>query len=380
MGNGGAYQKTAAQAEADKRMMQDIVDGLALRVDQLVPQCLPKAVRSGDGWYIGSIEGEPGRSMKIWRRTGIWKDYNPGHRRATGDMLHLVTYCLFADKRADAIAWAKSELGLDDKDPERVRMTIRAAAEARARDFEAEQLKTRTRARDLWHGSRADPTPDTIEGTPAFSYLATRAIDLSVLGRIPRSLRYRPDVWCPVAKAKRPAMIACIMGLDGHLLGVHRTYLDIADWDHATRRGPVRNVKVEPRPGKIKSHKLTLGIYTGGCIPLWKGESRKTLREIEAGTPVFVSEGIEDGLSWAMAHPRDRVVAAVALANMGGLALPPQAGPLTIIMQNDPDGSEAVASLEGVIQRQQEAGRTVRLVRPPTGFKDFNDVLLGKTA
>jgi hypothetical protein len=202
------------------------------------------------------------------------------------------------------------------------------------------------------------------------SYLEARGIDFAKLGRMPGSLRYRPDVWCPERRGKYPAMIACIMGPDA-LLGVHRTYLDISAWSHRLRKGWVEKAKVE-------NPKLSLGVYAGGCIPLWKGQCRKTLREIDAGTPVYVSEGIEDGLSIAMARPELRIVAGVALANIGGLELPPQAGPIVLIGQNDPIGSKAAEAFERSVQRQQEAERKVQFIFPPPEFKDFNDQLMGR--
>jgi hypothetical protein len=102
-----------------------------------------------------------------------------------------------------------------------------------------------------------------------------------------------------------------------------------------------------------------------------------------AGTPVYVSEGIEDGLSVAIADPALTVVAGVALANMGGLELPPQAGPLVFIGQNDAIDGKAVEAFERAVARQQEAARTAnrpmpKLFFPPPQFKDFNDQLLGK--
>jgi hypothetical protein len=73
----------------------------------------------------------------------------------------------------------------------------------------------------------------------------------------------------------------------------------------------------------------------------------------------------------------------VALANMGGLLLPPQAGPLIFIGQRDPIDGKALEAFERAVARQQEQaaaqGRPMpEIVWPGEGYKDFNDQLMGK--
>jgi hypothetical protein len=389
-------EQSEARSAPNSISPREIETALQQRVDSLVPELLPAARADGRFWVVGSVDGEPGQTLKINRsgaRQGCWTDFNAGaHPDArSGDMLKLIAIVRFGGwsqdgAKAKSIGWAKSWLGWDSLDPDRLE-TVRREAVARAAANDAaaaEELKAkRTQAEWLWNGAipiarveRRESGFLIVQRTPAFDYLAARLPGFEALvlarGRVPGSLRYRPDVWCRERRGKHPAMIACIMGLnDGSLLGVHRTYLDISRWDHATRRGPVSKAKVE-------NPKLSLGHYAGGCIPLWKGASPATLREIPAGTAVYASEGIEDGLSVALAAPELRVVAGVALANLGALALPEQAGELVLIGQNDPIGSKAVDAFERVVARQQAAGRRVRLMFPKPEYKDFNDQLLGK--
>lgn len=364
---------------------REIAAMLDAQAEALARELLTGGRREGKFFCAGSVDGEAGQSLKVnlsGAMQGKWTDFSAakGSDDYSGDMLQLIAVVKFggwgsAEGKRSAIEWAKSWLGLDDLSPDRLATVKREAAERQAKsakEAEKEKAEGRKRAGWLWHGA----VP--IAGTPAQAYLEARGIDFARLGRLPGSLRYRPDVWCPVRKSKQPAMIAGIMALDGGLAGVHRTYLDIHGWDHARRRGVVHVVKVQDAKGRWKSHKMSLGLYTGGCIPLWKGACSKTLRAITAGTPVYVSEGIEDGLSVALASPELRVVAGVALANIGGLQLPPQAGPVVFIGQNDPIGSKAADAFEGAIARQQEAGRKVQFFFPAPTFKDFNDQLLGK--
>jgi hypothetical protein len=68
--------------------------------------------------------------------------------------------------------------------------------------------------------------------------------------------------------------------------------------------------------------KKSLGKYRGGFIPLWKGEHRCSLKDLPPGTPIYVSEGIEDGLSVALARPSAGDRGRVAVGNIGALELP----------------------------------------------------------
>lgn len=373
----GLHQIGAREIEAELRA----------RVDSLVPELLSDARPDGGFWCAGSVAGEAGQSLKVNRRgprQGLWTDFSAaeGSDSYSGDMLQLVAAVKFGGwsieaNRGPAIGWAKSWLGWDNLSPDRFKTIRREAAQKRQAQAEAgarEQEKRRESAGQLWHSSFSLP------GTPALAYLLGRVPGLERLGRLPASLRFHPEVWCPVRRAKHPAMVACIIALSGELLAVHRTYLDLS----AGKGGPVVVWKLPPdAKGRVKSHKQTLGQYQGGCIPLWKGACGRTLREIAAGTPVDASEGVEDGLTIALACPDKRIVAGVALANLGGLDLPPQAGPFSFIGQND-ENPKTIAALERAVARQQEraaqdgSNRAVRTYYPDPAYKDFNDQLLGK--
>jgi hypothetical protein len=364
----------------------EIATALNARVDTVVPKLLSAARCDRRFWLIGSVDNEPGQSLKVNRtghNQGLWTDFSApdGTDERGGDLIKLVCMVLFGgwsrgkDARSQAFAWAKSFLGFDDLPPERLKTVQRDIAERQAKaidDAAREEAAKRDRAWQLWRDA------DGIPRTPAASYLQGRGIDLEQLGKAPGSLRYRPDVWCAERRAKVPAMLAAIIR-DGVHVGTHRTYLDISGWSHRDKSGPVKVVKIrDPSSGKLKSHKSSLGRFSGGHIPLWKGERPETLHKLAPGTPVYLSEGIEDGLSIAFKRPTLRVVAGVSLGNMGGLVLPDGMGPLVLIGQNDDTDSPAIAAFERVVQRQQQAGRHVQTIFPPAEFKDFNDWLCGK--
>lgn len=359
----------------------EIARMLNKRAATLGPQLIPDLRRStGAMMECGSIDGGKGQSLKLHidgPRMGQWRDYAMDGSRdgAGGDMLELVRMVRTGGDMVAAIKWAKAYLGIDQNIDagalERRRIADRAEQAARERAHADEMARNRSRAQALFFG--AVPIP----GTPAQSYLTSRAIEPSALGNAPASLRYRPDVWCSVRspganRAKFPAMIAAIFGLDGQMLGVHRTYLDISQWCHATRSGVVTKAPLG------KEAKRTFGLSLGGHIPVWKGCHRQTLRDIPDGTAIYLSEGIEDALSVACCDPSLRVIAGVSLSKLGHVALPPQMGPLVMVAQRDPVGSSAAQAFEDAIARHQSAGRTVKIMWPPDGYKDFNDFLMGK--
>jgi hypothetical protein len=208
---------------------------------------------------------------------------------------------------------------------------------------------------------------EAIAGTPVEAYLGGRGIRLEQLGRVPNCLAFDPELYCKEAQRKLPAMLAAIVDVRGRHIATHRTWLapdGKGGWGKADLEEP----------------KKVLGRFKGGYIPLWKGACRKTLAELDAGVDVYASEGIEDGLSAAMAKPELRIVAAVTLGNIGELELPDQAGRLVIIGQRDTH-PRTLEAIERAIALQQERGREVWLTPPPAGgFKDVNEALQAEVA
>lgn len=161
-----------------------------------------------------------------------------------------------------------------------------------------------------------------------------------------------------------PAMVTAMTSLDGTHVATHRTYLEY-------RRGRWFKASVD-KP------KMVLGDFAGAHMALHKGASgRMPLKDVPAGTVPHISEGIEDGLTIAMADSDRRVLAASSIDNIGGLALPDQVGAIVLICQNDKPGGAADLGLERQIARHQAAGREVSCLWPDPGFKDFNDQLRG---
>ncbi len=251
----------------------------------------------------------------------------------------------------DAAARLAGETGVDATAP---RMPKRDPAPA-ARG--AEETDDRRRRAALRLFLEAKPS---LAGTPAAEYLAARGIDLALLSRQPRSLRFHPALQHHESGRVFPALIAGVVGPGGAFSASHRTWLQ---QDEAGRWVKAR----------VANPKLSLGIVAAGCIPIWRGASGKSLRDAGPDEVVVIGEGIETCLSIALACPELRVLAAVSLGNLGRVALPEQVR--SVILAADNDVKEAARrGLQRAVELHLAAGRSVRVARSPVG-KDFNDAL-----
>ncbi|QQN75029.1 toprim domain-containing protein [Croceicoccus sp. YJ47] len=352
---------------------RDIAQMLNAQAEALAWSLFPAGHKAGGFFCIGSIDGEKGQSLKIrlkGSRQGTWADYSKarGEPGAQGDMLKLLQATIADGDLAAAVREAKKFLNLESMDPralERQRKRAQLSAERAALREASDKEKTRINARRLWWA--ASPlTPSS----PPVLYLQGRGIDFAHLGKLPGAIRFHRGVWQPELRREVPAMVTAFTDLSGQHAGTHCTFLQ--------READGRWVKLR---GVATVKKIVGRTYWGAHIPLWKGVQRGKLADIRPGTPVDVAEGIEDGLSFAMADPAARVIAAGTLGNIAALRLPPQAGTMNILAQRDPDGSMAAASLEKAIADQQRiarsdgSGRQVACRWTPEGIKDWNDWL-----
>ena len=86
----------------------DIARALADNIEALAAELLPAGVGCGREWNVGSIAGEPGRSLAVelvGDRRGLWLDRaNPDD---AGDALDLVAAVLFDGEKGRALAWGR---------------------------------------------------------------------------------------------------------------------------------------------------------------------------------------------------------------------------------------------------------------------------------
>lgn len=354
--------------------VSDIAEMLRQQPEGLCWHLFPNGKKAGGHFVIGSVEGEAGKSLRVTLRgpkVGTWADYSraPGEPGGKGDMLKLLQLALGLDI-GGAVAEAKRWLQIESLDPnalERQRLRARHAQERSERDHAENVERKRRAAVALW----ATSSP-LVPSSPPVKYLEGRGIDFGVLGRLPGAIRFKPDMEHPEKDRewRGPAMITRFNALDGTPAAAHITFLErLPDGRWVKLRG-VETVK-----------KIHSPAYWGAHIPLWKGaQAHRKLADIKPGTPVEVAEGIEDGLSYAMANPEARIVAAGTLGNIGQLVLPAQAGAMNILAQRDVK-PEPIAALEAAIASQQKraredgSNRAVNCRWPGDGFNDWNDWL-----
>ncbi len=183
-------------------------------------------------------------------------------------------------------------------------------------------------------------------GTVVETYLRSRGIRLS----IPPTLRFHPSLKHPNGKSY-PAMIGAVMNADGHLIGVHRTFLTPDG-----KKAPVEPVK------------MSLGGVSGGAVRL-----------VARGAPfvpakLAVGEGLETGLSIAQMNRGLSVWAALSTSGMCNLIVPGGVREIIICADGDDAGDKAARYLK---KRLEYERRAVRIARAPRG-KDFNDLLCSK--
>ena len=342
----------------------DIVNMLTDRLDALCVAVLPRGRREGHDWVEASTaRGGLGDSLKVClngARRGVFVHFANGNH-ARGDALELIAYVMFNGDKKKAIAWAKSWLGLDSNDPARIKQQrLKAAANQKKREAEfEEQVERRKRgAKALWLNAS-----EKVIGSPVDFYLMGRGIGLSDLPKVPGSLRYAHSLKHPDGHLY-PAMVAAIHTASGEFTGVHRTFLSKI------------NDTTYKKAALGQQAKMVYGPYAGGFIPLSRGASGDKFKD--GSDSVILCEGIEDGLSLALALPQYRVLSCISVGNFQNIRLPQNMRHVVIAADNDAPDSAAGRALQAAVDRFIDEGRDVEVAHSPVG-KDFNDCLVHHT-
>lgn len=338
--------------------------------------------RGGDHWGLCPFHAEKTPSFKVDEGGGFYKCHGCG---AGGDAFAYVaarTGCDFPAAVEDLAIRAGLQADRDGRTapkakPVAERLSGQEQDEARARNTRA--------AVAMWLNGR-----ERLSGTPAAAYLAGRGIDLARLGRQPRVLRFHEGLRHPETGDRlHPALVAAVCDGAGRHVATHRTFLQTLP---STRIGqPGRVVKLRG----VKDPKLSFGPIRGGAIRLWRGQTADPRTgEVKPAPPVgrlkpdapaddrwvWLTEGIEDALTLALARPSVRIWAAISGGNFAAVELPDQVAGVVIVADNDGDGSQASRAVDRAIAAHRAAGRQVKLCRPPPGFKDANEMVTGETA
>lgn len=197
-----------------------------------------------------------------------------------------------------------------------------------------------------------------IEGTPAAVYLRTRGIIMDP----PHTLRFArivpPQIEGNGLVAANgtdplPALIAIVTDAAGQLIGLQRTYL--------TENGEKAATKSTDTDRKPRV-KYSLGNVVGGAIQLGPPSAS-----------MIVTEGLEDGLTIAQALGRSVWVAA-GTSMLPQMMFPDVTRAIVIGADGDAAGEAAAGKAAAAFTSR---GLATRIMRPATGFKDFNAELMG---
>lgn len=353
--------KRARRAETEK-----IGAMLRERVEDLAPLLLPEGRRAGRDWRAG---GSGSRSIVLsGPRRGTYCDFRAGEKGT--DLLGAIAALRCAGSIREAIVWARAWLGLGAMSPAELARAEQRAAARLEEDRKREARDTARRQRQaggIWHSAAP------IAGTAGERYLAGRGIALDRLAARPGALRYSANVWCKTRAGQHPAMLASLWKIGSpNLVAVHRTFLDLAP------DGTAAKARVDP----VRS---ILGSWPGAVIPIQRGETGARWKDIAEGEMVAFGEGIEEALSIALVQPGWRVGAVGSVGNFARIELPVWCH-VMLCINNDPPKSAAGLAIFGnpatgrigAVEALTRRGHVVRVLRPPEGFKDWNDLLQGK--
>lgn len=300
-------------------------------------------------------------------KQGVWCEFASSER---GDPLDLINYCLFQNSpnKHEAIIWAKKYLGLEDgkttlkQVKQRAEETRKACEEQQKIDNE----NFRKYAMKIFFQAKPE-----IKGTPAEFYFKARGIDFNVLKKQPHAIRFGEK--CYFERNKRtgqiiymPAVVTAIHNSKNEFVGVHRTFLEQVNgvWKRKTKK--------------------VLGSFAGGAIRLWRGKTSLPINKLntvekldDIDETLIICEGIEDGLSIAMACPEYRIWTSISVSNMQNIEIPKCIN--QVIIAGDVDGDQAIATkqVNTAADAFLRAGKIVKIARPQNAH-DFNDELTGK--
>ncbi|WP_181404663.1 DUF7146 domain-containing protein [Asticcacaulis tiandongensis] len=266
---------------------------------------LPNGRRHGNYWIVGDVRNTKGRSTYIrlfdtpTGKAGKWTD---AATEEHGDLLDIIRLSCGLASLRDTLTEAHRFLDL----PEDERAQTSAPCPA--------STDTNNAARRLAAISRP------LRGTLAETYLHNRGItDLNGITslRFHPQCYYRPDTSGPIQQW--PALIALVTDLQGHITGVHRTWLDPEGFNTAT----LGKAPLDPSRkalGRLSGHAVRFG----------------TVYDVLA-----IGEGIETVLSVRQILPALPMAAALSATHLAALQFPTGLRRLYIICDNDDAGERA---------------------------------------
>ena len=371
--------------------LDQINEALADRMEDLCGELIGGRQHKGEWIAASTREGGIGDSLSVQLRgakRGKWYHHAAG---LGGDPLGLINYARFNNSDMKrAFGWARDFIGgkIEPETEKNRELRLRRQRAAQRKD-EREERTRQGKAR--FHFLFDEKVVADWKGTPAWAYLDNRLEGrLAQLGHVPGCIRFHPALFNGQLGRELPAMIAAVVNVEGEMIALHRTWLverDDGRWDRL-RAGDIGRYG-QTSDGKELKGKKALGSYRGGTIRLWSGYriNRETGEaklgaqwpRVAAGSKIMLCEGIETGLSLALAMRERRIVTTLSIDGFADVVLPPCFKNVTIAADRDEKNERQKAATQAAIERAKQAhaaaGRTLQVVYPPEGIDDWNTAL-----
>jgi len=361
-----------------------IKEGLKARIDGLCAKLLPDGRRDGRLWVAHNpITNDHAKSpefkVALTRDVGAWKDWRTGEK---GDVIGLIEYCQATDFRG-ALDWARDFLGLRHM-PYAERQRFAAQAEEARRKAEADADKHRldrmARAERLFMSGFQDGAGSTAEAHGR-AYFSARGCPVDgIVNRDRATFRFAADAeyWKRAEYAHEngrrrkvkdgprfPAVLSAMRAPTGQVTAVHCTFLDPL----GPRKLPI---------GAQENAKMMFGEAKGSMIRISHGPEGEPPETARVPHPLVLCEGVEDGLSLALALPEARVWAAGSLSAMASAPIwLPCISSVIVSQDNDWHSKTAEKQFDQVIATLSAAGKPLTTISSHVG-KDFNDLIKGE--
>lgn len=362
-----------SETDATRRNDKDDVKALLLaQIDTLARELAPDGHRAGRYWMARCPWRADRNAGSFWitlhgAYAGAWVDAASDDK---GDVFRLIDKAVGLNGDFVAVMkWSRGWLGIgtmsEAERRQRVSVAARAREEAEAGHAEARE-KNRRRAQAYYINARKH----AFSGSPADLYLKSRGIDVSAMRdktgrpRVPGAIGYLPAMMHWETQTEWPCLAACMTAPDGTFSAIHRTFLKT----DGSNKAPVRPAR-----------KIWPSGYLGSAIRIWRGETGMDVKDAAAcgvRETLLICEGVEDGLSLALACPQFRIWCAGTLGNLGRIVLPECIDDVVVVADNDWGKAQAEKALDAALDHFASQGVSVRVARSHIG-KDVNDALRG---
>lgn len=314
--------------------------------------------------------------MRIKHPIGQWKRWNGNE---AGDIFDFIAYMEGngTRDRAGAYKWACEFFGINNQKLseieqkkqneiwEKRRIENEKRASIAEEKWQEKLKKDRGRAFAIFLRAKKLQKNDLV-----WQYLSERGIELEALPEIPSSIRLLENEQHKCSETGKitywPCMVSAMWFRDGQFAALHRTWFDL--------KSAKTNFKA-PVLGAKKMWPSNAGAF----IPIARGRTKLAAKDaMPKSEAVYIFEGIENALSFAMLRPECRIDVAGSLSMIKNYPAPQCANALYIGADKF-DNIKAQKALDAIINSQKlKTGLDVRVNFAPANFKDWNAAIMGQ--